>query len=114
MSGAPGRPSNSTRSKRPKQAARARGVSQFMQPQQPDAILGAIVGDHPMPRTDITKKLWAYIKKQNLQGEAGRRNIYADAKMQALFGGKKKVSMFNMTKLVNKHLKPAATKGGHR
>ena len=76
----------------------------FMKPMQPDAALGAVVGTNPMPRTEITKKLWGYIKKNNLQDAKERRMINADDKLKPVFGGKKQVSMFEMTKLVNKHL----------
>ena len=77
----------------------------FMRPMQPDAALGAVVGNNPIPRTEITKKLWAYIKKNNLQDAKQRRNINADDKLKPVFGGKGQVSMFEMTKLVNKHIK---------
>jgi chromatin remodeling complex protein RSC6 len=77
----------------------------FMKPLQPDDALAKIVGDKPLPRTEITKKLWAYIKKNNLQDPKAKRNINADEKLGAVFGGKKTVDMFEMTKLVNKHLK---------
>ena len=77
----------------------------FMKPMQPDAALGAVVGNNPMPRTEITKKLWQYIKRNGLQDAKERRMINADDKMKQVFGGKTKVSMFEMTKLVNKHLK---------
>jgi len=79
----------------------------FMAPQQPDAVLAAIVGAKPIPRTEITKKIWAYIKKNGLQDAKNRRAINADDKLKALFGGKKQVSMFELTKLVNVHLKKA-------
>ena len=78
--------------------------SKFMQPMKPSKELAAIVGDGPMPRTEVTKKLWAYIKKNNLQDAKNRRNINPDEKLQKIFGGKKAVNMFEMTKLVNKHL----------
>ncbi len=68
--------------------------------------LAAVVGTKPIPRTEVTKKLWAYIKKNNLQDAKERRNINADDALKAVFGGKKTVSMFEMTKLVNKHLSP--------
>ena len=77
----------------------------FMKPMQPDAALGAVVGNNPMPRTEITKKLWQYIKRNNLQDAKERRMINADDKLKPVFGGKGKVSMFEMTKLVNKHIK---------
>ena len=77
----------------------------FMKAMQPDAALAAVVGDKAMPRTEVTKKLWAYIKKEGLQDKKNRRNINADANLKAVFGGKATVNMFEMTKLVNKHLK---------
>ena len=77
----------------------------FMKPMQPDAALSAVVGGNPMPRTEITKKIWVYIKKNNLQDAKERRMINADDKLKVVFGGKGKVSMFEMTKLVNKHIK---------
>jgi chromatin remodeling complex protein RSC6 len=78
--------------------------SKFMQPMKPSKELAAVVGEGPMPRTEVTKKLWAYIKKNNLQDAKNRRNINSDAKLLQIFGGKKSVNMFEMTKLVNKHL----------
>ena len=77
----------------------------FMKPMQPSAALGAVVGNNGMPRTEITKKLWSYIKRNNLQDPKERRMIVADDKLKPVFGGKSRVSMFEMTKLVNKHLK---------
>ena len=77
----------------------------FMKPMQPDAALGAVVGNNPMPRTEITKKLWQYIKRNGCQDQKERRMINADDKLRPVFGGKNKVSMFEMTKLVNKHIK---------
>jgi upstream activation factor subunit UAF30 len=77
----------------------------FMKPMQPDAALGAVVGNNPMPRTEITKKLWQYIKRNGCQDQKERRMINADDKLKPVFGGKMKVSMFEMTKLVNKHMK---------
>jgi chromatin remodeling complex protein RSC6 len=76
----------------------------FMKPVQPDAALGAVVGEKAMPRTEVTKKLWAYIKKHGLQDAKNKRNINADDKLKAVFGGKKTVTMFEMTKLVSKHV----------
>ena len=78
--------------------------SAFMKPVQPDAVLAPVIGDKPMPRTEVTKKLWAYIKKNGLQDAKERRMINADAKLKAVFGGKARVDMFEMTKLVSKHL----------
>ena len=76
-----------------------------MKPMTPSASLGEVVGTKPLPRTEVTKKLWAYIKKNKLQDAKNRRMINADEKLKKVFGGKGKVNMFEMTKLVNKHLK---------
>ena len=76
----------------------------FMKALKPSAELAKIVGPQPLPRTEATKKLWEYIKKNNLQDQANRRNINADAALQSVFGGKRSVNMFEMTKLVAKHL----------
>jgi upstream activation factor subunit UAF30 len=76
----------------------------FMKPMQPDAMLAEVVGSKAIPRTEITKQLWAYIKKNGLQDKVNKRNINADDKLKAVFGGKKTVSMFEMTKLVSKHI----------
>jgi upstream activation factor subunit UAF30 len=76
----------------------------FMKAMTPSAILAEVVGEKPIPRTEVVKKLWAYIKKNNLQDAKERRMINADDKLKAVFGGKKQVSMFEMTKLVNKQL----------
>ena len=77
----------------------------FMKPVQPSAALSAVTGDKPIPRTEVTKKLWAYIKKNGLQDSKNKRMINADATLKAVFGGKNSVNMFEMTKLVGKHLK---------
>ncbi|MBL8726514.1 MAG: SWIB/MDM2 domain-containing protein [Planctomycetes bacterium] len=77
----------------------------LMKPVQPDDVLGAIVGTKPMPRSEITKKLWDYIKKNGLQDTKNKRNINADEKLKPVFGGKAVVSMFEMTKLVSAHMK---------
>jgi chromatin remodeling complex protein RSC6 len=77
----------------------------FMKALHPDSALAAVVGDKAMPRTEVTKKIWNYIKKHGLQDSKNRRNINADEKLLPVFGGKKTVSMFEMTKLVNNHLK---------
>jgi upstream activation factor subunit UAF30 len=90
-----------------KKAARRAPNAAFMKAMQPSGDLAAVVGNKPMPRTEITKKLWAYIKKNNLQDAKERRMINADDNLKPVFGGKKQVSMFDMTKLVNKHLKEA-------
>jgi upstream activation factor subunit UAF30 len=77
----------------------------FMKPVTPDAALAAVVGAKPLPRTQLTKKLWAYIKKNNLQDKKNRRMINADAKLKLVFKNKAQVSMFEMTKLVSGHVK---------
>lgn len=77
----------------------------FMKPMQISSSLSGVIGSGPYPRTEVTKKLWAYIKKNGLQDSKNRRNINADDKLKDVFGGKKQVSMFEMTKLVSKHLK---------
>ncbi|MFZ2196446.1 MAG: SWIB/MDM2 domain-containing protein [Thermodesulfovibrionales bacterium] len=76
----------------------------FMKPMQISDALAKIVGSKPLPRTEVTKKLWEYIKKNKLQDSVNKRDINADENLKAIFGGKSKVSMFEMTKLVNKHL----------
>jgi chromatin remodeling complex protein RSC6 len=88
-----------------KPAAKRKPNAAFMKPMTPDSTLAAVVGSNPMPRTEVTSKLWGYIKKNNLQDKTNRRMINADDKLREVFGGKKQVSMFEMTKLVNKHLK---------
>ncbi|MHB0961696.1 MAG: SWIB/MDM2 domain-containing protein [Gemmatimonadaceae bacterium] len=77
----------------------------FMKPVQPNETLAAIVGANPLPRTELTKKLWAYIKKNNLQDKKNRRMINADDKMKKLFGGKAQASMFDLTKFASKNVK---------
>jgi len=77
----------------------------FMKPMTPSASLAEVVGSKPLPRTEVTKKLWAYIKKNGLQDKKNKRMINADAELKAVFGGKSTVNMFEMTKLVSKHLK---------
>ena len=76
----------------------------FMRPVTPDDTLAAVVGSSPMPRTELTKKLWAYIRRKGLQDERNRRMINADENLRPVFGGKSQVSMFDMTKLVNRHV----------
>jgi chromatin remodeling complex protein RSC6 len=76
----------------------------FMKAMKPSDALAKVVGDKAIPRTEVTKKLWAYIKKNKLQDSKNKRNINADASLLAVFGGKKQVSMFEMAKLINKHL----------
>ena len=77
----------------------------FMRPMTPSATLGAVIGSGAMPRTEVTKKIWGYIKRNGLQDKKNKRMINADDKLKPVFGGKGQVSMFEMTKLVNKHLK---------
>ena len=77
----------------------------FMKPVQPDAKLATVVGDKPIPRTELTKKLWGYIKKHGLQDKKNRRMINADDNLRVVFDGKKQVSMFDMTKLVSRHVR---------
>jgi len=79
----------------------------FMKPMQPDDALAEVVGAKPMPRTEVTKKLWVYIKKNGLQDSVNRRMINADDKLTRVFGGRTQVSMFEMTKLVSKHMSGA-------
>jgi upstream activation factor subunit UAF30 len=88
-----------------KPATKRKPNAAFMKPMTPTSTLAGVVGASPMPRTEVTSKLWAYIKKNNLQDKTNRRMINADDKLRDVFGGKKQVSMFEMTKLVNKHLK---------
>ena len=77
----------------------------FMKPVTPSDLLAEVVGSKPIPRTEVTKKLWAYIKKNGLQDKKNKRMINADGPLKAVFGGKASVNMFAMTKLVSKHLK---------
>jgi upstream activation factor subunit UAF30 len=77
----------------------------FMKPMTPSATLAAVIGSNGMPRTEVTKKIWGYIKRNGLQDKKNRRMINADDKLKAVFSGKSQVSMFEMTKLVSKHLK---------
>ena len=77
----------------------------FMKPVTPSAALAEVVGSKPIPRTEVTKRLWAYIKKNKLQDAKNKRTIKADATLKAVFGGKATVDMFEMTKLVSRHLK---------
>jgi chromatin remodeling complex protein RSC6 len=79
--------------------------SAFMAPLTPDAALAAVVGKDPLPRTEVTKRIWEYIREHNLQDPKDKRTIRADAKLKAIFDGKDSVTMFELTKLVNAHLK---------
>ena len=93
-----------TKKKAAKKPARKANAA-FMRPVTPSATLAVVVGSTPIPRTEVTKKLWAYIKRKGLQDAKNRRMINADDKLKPIFGGKSQVSMFDMTKLVGKHLK---------
>jgi upstream activation factor subunit UAF30 len=88
-----------------KKASKRQPSAAFMKPMQPSAELSAVVGSSPLPRTEVTKKLWAYIKRKGLQDSKNRRMINADDNLRPVFSGSKQVSMFEMTRLVNKHLK---------
>jgi upstream activation factor subunit UAF30 len=93
------------RKKAKKSGAKRTPNAAFMKPMTPSAQLSTVVGSSPLPRTEVTKKLWAYIKRKGLQDSKNRRNINADENLKPVFGGKGQVSMFEMTRLVNKHLK---------
>jgi len=88
-----------------KAAAKRKPNAAFMKAMTPSSTLAAVVGSIPLPRTEVTKKIWDYIKKNKLQDAVNRRLINADERLKAVFGGKSKVSMFEMTKLVSNHLK---------
>ncbi len=90
--------------KKPATAKRTPNAA-FMKEMTPSAALAKIVGEKPLPRTEVVKKLWAYVKKNNLQDKKEKRNINADEALKEVFGGKKTVTMFEMTKLVNNNLK---------
>lgn len=79
--------------------------SAFMAPLQPDAALSAVIGNQPLPRTEVTKRIWDYIRANNLQDPKDKRTIRADAKLRPVFGGRDSVTMFELTKHVNEHLK---------
>jgi chromatin remodeling complex protein RSC6 len=97
---------NTMAKKKAKKAGKKRKPNAaFMKPMTPSASLAAVVGSSAMPRTEVTKKIWGYIKRNSLQDKKNRRMINADDKLKAVFSGKSQVSMFEMTKLVNKHLK---------
>ena len=95
-----------TKSKKPakKKGGRKPNPS-FMKPMTPSATLAGVIGGSAMPRTEVTKKLWAYIKRNGLQDKSNKRMINADDKLKPVFGGRSQVSMFEMTKLVSNHLK---------
>jgi chromatin remodeling complex protein RSC6 len=87
-----------------KKATARKPNAAFMKPMTISPKLGVVIGTKPMPRTEVTKKLWAYIKKNGLQDKKNKRMIKADEALKAVFGGKATVNMFEMTKLVSKHL----------
>lgn len=97
-----------TKKKAAKKKVKAKGKRKpsaaFMKPMKISDALSKIVGDKPLPRTEVTKKLWKYIKRNKLQDTVNKRMINADENLRAVFGGKSSVTMFEMTKLVNKHL----------
>jgi upstream activation factor subunit UAF30 len=101
----------STARKSTRKAARKKSATKrvpsaaFMKPMTPSAQLAPVVGSEPLPRTEVTKKLWAYIRRKGLQDQKNRRMINADDNLRPVFGGSRQVSMFEMTRLVNKHLK---------
>ncbi len=97
------KPAKKAAAKKP--AVKRKPNAAFMKPMTPSSVLAAVVGAMPLPRTEITKKIWDYIKKNKLQDAINRRMINADEKLKAIFGGKNQVSMFEMTKLVSKHVK---------
>jgi chromatin remodeling complex protein RSC6 len=87
-----------------KTASKRKPSAAFMKPMRISGTLAAVIGAGPYPRTEVTKKLWAYIKRKGLQDSRERRMINADDNLRAVFGGRSKVNMFDMTKLVSKHL----------
>ena len=87
-----------------KKATKRKPSAAFMKPMTPSQALGEVIGTKALPRTEVTKKLWAYIKRKGLQDKKNRRNINADDSLKAVFGGRSTVNMFEMTKLVSKHL----------
>ena len=99
------RPAAKKAKKAAKKGGGRKANAAFMAPVTPSPTLAPVVGDKPIPRTEVTKRLWAYIKKNNLQDQKNRRQINADAALKGVFGGKASVNMFEMTRLVGKHLK---------
>ena len=96
---------SSRKSARKKSGTKRVPSAAFMKPMTPSAQLAPVVGSSPLPRTEVTKKLWAYIRRKGLQDSKNRRMINADDNLRPVFGGQRQVSMFEMTRLVNKHLK---------
>ena len=99
------KPAKKAAPKKKASGAKRKPNAAFMKPMTPSASLAAVIGSTPVPRTEVTKKLWAYIKKNGLQDKKNKRMIKADDALKAVFGGKATVNMFEMTKLVSKHLK---------
>ena len=93
-----------TAKRKVKKASKRKPSAAFMKPMKPSAALSAVVGSSPLPRTEVPKKLWQYIKRKGLQDSKERRMINADDHLRVIFGGRSKVSMFDMTKMVSKHL----------
>ena len=102
---APAKKAPAKKSAPKKAGAKRKPNAAFMKAMTPSSVLAAVVGSMPLPRTEVTKKIWDYIKKNRLQDAVNKRLINADDKLRAVFGGKSKVSMFEMTKLVSNHLK---------
>ena len=102
---APAKKAPAKKSAAKKSGAKRKPNAAFMKAMTPSTVLAAVVGTVPLPRTEVTKKIWDYIKKNRLQDAVNKRLINADEKLRAVFGGKSKVSMFEMTKLVSNHLK---------
>jgi len=96
---------SSRKSARKKSGTKRVPSAAFMKPMTPSAQLAPVVGSSPLPRTEVTKKLWAYIRRRGLQDSKNRRMINADDNLRPVFNGARQVSMFEMTRLVNKHLK---------
>jgi chromatin remodeling complex protein RSC6 len=102
---APKKAAKKTAKKAPVKKSARKPNAAFMAPLSPSPALSEVVGSKPMPRTEIVKKMWDYIKKNNLQDKKNRRMINSDAKLKAVFGNKDQVSMFELAKIVNKHVK---------
>jgi upstream activation factor subunit UAF30 len=102
-------PKKAVKKAAPKKVAKKKSARKpsaaFMRPLTPSAALAEVVGSKPLPRTEVVKKMWIYIKANKLQDKVNRRNINADAKLKPVFNGKAQVSMFDMAKLLSKHLK---------
>ena len=101
----PAKKSSAKKAKKKKSGTKRVPSAAFMKPMTPSAQLAPVVGSSPLPRTEVTKKLWAYIRRKGLQDSKNRRMINADDNLRPVFNGARQVSMFEMTRLVNKHLK---------